>query len=226
METCPYERRYPLYHHQLVVPVEVIPHQKVYKVGDTMTLRSVFSDSIYDNNFQTYFKVKNFPFIAARVLYKFTEEGFEQGYRINQLIVDDQYDHRYFSRNDQGDESIGRIIYNADEGQYHYEIKIVLQTPGVYGTYMDDVFNDTPKDHIESRREQIEDQIEFEEYCGQSFSPNTVIKGDPHYEDFLEELTYMDDMIYGGFLNSLNGHISNGSKAIEWTGVFFFEVVE
>lgn len=226
METCPYERRFPVYHHQLVIPVEIIPHQKMYKVGDTMTIRSVFSDSIYDNNFQTYFKVKNFPFRPAKALYKFTEEGFDYGFRLNELIVDDQYDHQYFSKTTRADESVGRVIYDAKEGYYHYEIKIVLQTPGVYSTIMDEVFNNTPKDFQQERLEEVLSQIEFDEYCGESFSIKTVISGEPHYNDFIDELIYLDEFIFWDDLNSFNGPISNGNDPIEWNGVFLFEVVE
>ena len=223
-EMCPYEKKYLPWHHQFEVPFSVIPHQKVYAVGDTITLRSFFSDSIYDNNMQTRFKVKNFPFEPYILLYKFTEDGFEHGYRLNQPLVEDKYDARYVNGLIRADEVRGHMIYEEDH--YHYEMKIVLETPGVYSTFMGDVFDGVPRDFRDARLAEILAQIEFEEYCGQSFSPKLIIQGDPHYNDYLEELTLLDDVIYFGSLGDLGDVLEGGRETIEWRGVFFFEVVE
>ena len=172
---------------------------------------------------QATFKVKYFPFEPFIALYKFTEESFEHGYRINELIVEDIYNHRYIPDNRRADTSLGKMIY--EDGMYHYEIKIVLQTPGVYSTFMGDAFNETLKDFQVARLEEVLAQIEFEEYCGASFSPKTVIKsGDPHYDDFLEELIHLDRVIYANGINDLGEILESGSRFIEWSGVFLFEV--
>ena len=191
-----------------------------------MTLRASFSDSLYDNNMQTHFKVKNFPFRPYIILYKFSDSvDFEHGYRLNELIVEDKYDPKYVVGNIRGDEVLGRMTY--EDSYYQYEIKIVLQTPGIYSTYMGDAFNDTPKDFIEARLEEVENQIEFEEYCGYSFSPKLVINsGDTHFNEHLDELVHLDEVIYRGGLNDLGGKLENGSLAVEWLGVFLFEVTE
>ena len=92
---------------------------------------------------------------------------------------------------------------------------------------MGDAFNDTPKDLVEARLEVVENQIEFEDYCGYSFSPKLVINsGDTHFNEHLDELVHLDEVIYRGGLNDLGGKLENGSLAVEWLGVFLFEVTE
>ena len=110
-EACPYELRYPVNHHQFEIPIDIIPHKKTYKVGDTMTINFAFSDSIYDQNMQTHFRVKNFPFEPFIILYKFTEDDFEHGYRLNELLVDEKYDHRYLAGSNRGDGSC--LLYTS-----------------------------------------------------------------------------------------------------------------
>ena len=114
-----------------------------------------------------------------------------------------------------------------EDGFYNYEAKIVFHTPGVYSTYMGDNFNEVPSPFAEEHLENILAQIEFEEYCGYSFSPKTVINsGDPHFDEFLDELVHLDEVIYRGLIDDLGNKLEDGFFFVEWTGVFLFEVTE
>jgi len=232
-EICPYERKYNIRAHYLKVPVTITPHQKVYKVGDTMTVSSTYSDEIYDLNMQTHFKITDFPFEPINLLYKFTEEGFEHGYRINELIVDDKFNTRYVTQSRFSDDFRGFSIY--ENGMYHYKYKIVFQTPGIYTTVMEDKIEGFTKDEIQDRHKELLTTIDFKDYCGDedgnlTISVKTVIQGDPHYEDYIDQLVHLDKVIYRDNFKRVEGidndKFGNGSLAIDWSGIFLFEVVE
>jgi len=60
-ENCPYELLLNYPGHYLHFPMVVSPHQTTYRVGDTLVVSMIFSDSIYDANMGRRFKIPNYP---------------------------------------------------------------------------------------------------------------------------------------------------------------------
>jgi len=227
-ETCPHELRYGASHY-LEVPVSIIPQQEVYNVGDTLTIRMLFSDSIMDLSRQVRFKIENFPFQPYGLLYKVNTEEWEQGFRLNDLHIDEErYNTRYNPQSSFSDDIVGHSVY--EDGFYHFEYFIVLRTPGRYVTVMSDVYDDNLRTSQSFLNEEA-NSVQFEGRCSAAnFLIATVINGDSHVENYINEIQLLDEQVYRGNLTSINeenrNYIGGGSNPIEWIGMYGFEVVE
>jgi len=228
-EVCPYELKYGRSHY-LEVPITITPHQKTYSVGDTMNVKMFFSDSIYDLSRQTNFKIENFPFEPANQLYRIEEDAWQSGYRLNELIVDEErYNTRYNFQSRVSDDMRGFTVY--ENGFYHFEYNLVFNTPGNYIIMTSDQYEFLIGTGLGELNEET-NAIEFEGRCPDSnFYICSVIEGDPHYNDFIDELLYLENEVYRGKLTSIDREnydefFGSGGVAIEWNGVFCFEVVD
>jgi len=228
-EVCPYELKYGRSHY-LEVPITITPHQKTYRVGDTMNVKMFFSDSIYDLSRQTKFKIEEFPFEPSNLLYRIEDNAWESGYRVNELIVDEEkFKTRYNSQSSVADDMRGFTVY--ENGFYRFEYDLVFSKSGKYVIMTSDQYEfngGTGNAHLN----QHIDAIEFEGRCPDSnFFICSVIEGDPHYDDFIDELLYLENEVYRGKLTSIekenyDEYFGSGGVAIEWNGVFCFEVLE
>jgi hypothetical protein len=227
-ELCPYELKYGGSHY-LEVPISVTPHQKTYSVGDTMNVKMFFSDSIYDLSRETSFKIENFPFEPANQLYRIEEDAWQSGYRLNELIVDEErYNTRYNFQSRVSDDFRGFTVY--ENGYYHFEYDLVFDTPGTYIIMTSDQYMFNLGSGLSDLNEQT-NAIEFEGRCPDTnFFICSVIQGDPHYYDFLDELIYLDKEIQADKLARIENlddeHFGSGGIPIDWNGIFCFEVVE
>ena len=228
LEVCPYEFKYGRSHY-LEVPITITPHQKTYRVGDTMNVKMFFSDSIYDLSRQTNFKIENFPFEPANQLYRIEENAWQSGYRLNELIVDqERYNTRYNSQSRVSDDMRGFTVY--EHGFYHFEYSLVFNTPGNYIIMTTDQYQFNLGSGLGELNEEI-NAIEFEGRCpNTNFFICSVIKGDPHYYDFIDELLYLENEVYRGKITNIENkdkeYFGSGGVALDWNGVFCFEVVE
>ena len=226
-EQCPYELKYGRSHY-LEVPIEMIPHKEQYNIGDTLTVRMQFSDSIMDLSRQTKFKIENFPFEPLAQLLKIdvNKDEWQSGNRINQILVDKKYSPRFNAFSSFPDDIRGFTIYK--NGYYNFVYRIVLETTGIYCTRITDQYEVT---FIEDTRYEEINAIEFEGKCSDSpFYICSVIIGNPHIETYLDEIVYFDKEINRDNFARLEGrdqeHFGSGNSAIEWEGIFLFEVVE
>ena len=114
------------------------------------------------------------------------------------------------------------------DNQYWFEYKIALNTTGKYCTLITDQY--------ESNRGQFAfknddtNAIEFEGKCVYGFFICSVIKDDPHYELFREEMIFFDKEISNDNFARIEGideeTFGKGRQAFEWKGIYFFEVSE
>lgn len=226
-ELCPYELKYGR-SHVLEVPISVTPHQTVYRVGDTLTISMHFSDSILDLSRETYFKIENFPFEPVTLLYRINGDStWDSGYLLNQVLVEDKFNPRFNPQSNKAADMRGFTIY--EEGYYHFEYKVVLETPGRYSTLITDMYEQNIV--LDPERNAVADAIEFEGRCPQSnFAVAMIIDKEQKYEDYLEELIFLDKEIYWDGLTTLDPSLSDalekGQGFFEWWGMYFFEVVE
>jgi len=73
--------------------------------------------------------------------------------------------------------------------------------------------------------------IEFEGKCSEGgFFNISIIEGDPHYDEYSEELVYLDQEVFRDNLARPDGVdkdlYGNGAIAIDWRGMFCFTVEE
>jgi len=227
-ELCPYEHRYGSGAHYMVVPITMIPHQINYEIGDTLTVQMDFPDSLYDLAKDVTFLVEDFPFMPATALYRVRSDGWDSGYRLNEVLVEDKYSPTFNSQIDFADDMRGVSLYQ--DGRYNFEYKIVFETAGNYCTFIADqyVLNlGRFGDELNAEA----DAIEFEGKCSEAgFFNISIVEGDPHYDEYSEELVYLDQEVFRDNLARPDGVdkdlYGNGAIAIDWRGMFCFTVEE
>jgi len=224
--SCPYELQYS--GHYLRVPVTISPHKLQYRIGDTMKISTIFSDSIRDIGTQQTFKIEGFPFKPTSLLFRFYEDmNYDSGYRENELYIDSIYNHNYFYSSNYADGYRAHTIY--DNSQYKFESRLVLKKSGRYIL----LFSDLYQDHNASGNSELNseaDAIDFEGKCPTlQYYICSMIEGEDNLELFEDELVYLDEEVYRGKLGTIEsstGPLKSGSIAIEFSGFFGFEVVE
>lgn len=227
-ELCPYEHKYGSGAHYTVVPIDMIPHKQYYKVGDTLTVSMNFSDTIYDLAKDVHFYIPNFPFEPVTLLYKLDKNSWGQGYRVNELIVDEKYMPRYNSQSELSDDMRGHAIYK--DGRYDFEYQVVFETPGNYCTLITDQYisNLGALAHIKN---EAADAVDFEGKCeGAEYFICNIVNGDTHLDEYQDELVYLDKEVYRDRLsrpdNVDQDLYGTGQIPIDWRGVFCFTVEE
>ena len=228
-EQCPYELKYGR-PHLLEVPVTVSPHQLTYSVGDTITFTMRYSDSVYDISRDTKFKIEGFPFEPVTLAYLMQgDTAWLSAYYYNEVLIDStQYNPRYNPQTNRPADMRGFTVY--EDGYYHFEYKLVMNTPGRYITVITDQYESNLG--TLSHRNDPANAVQFEGRCPQSnFAIATVIQGDAHFEDFIPELVYLDKEVHNDNWSRLDDvdkvHFGGGrGKFLEWIGIYCFEVIE
>ncbi len=207
----------------------VTPHKLKYQVGDTIVFSSNFSDSIYDLNTEETFKIEHFPFKPATLLWRFYEgTNWDAGYRVNEWIIADKHepDYEYSSR--LADFIDSKSTY--EEGNYIFEIQLVLKEKGRYIFQQTDIYGDNEAGGFEEENEEA-NSITFEGKCPTfKYYPCTMIEsGDAHRDLFVDELLHIDKDIYFDNYTDFSsknstGIYGRGGLAWEWTGTFGFIV--
>ncbi len=116
---------------ELKAPATLTPVRDTYRIGDTITIRSFFSDEVFDVSSSKYFKLENFKFFPTTLILDigvspvdlYANDRFD-------LIVDTIYDYYIFTYSD-GEISFDGH-YNYEDHQYKLEFKIVPRQKGLY----------------------------------------------------------------------------------------------
>lgn len=238
-ELCPFELKYGRMFH-LDAPINISPHQMTYEVGDTINFSYKFTDTIFCHSREHDFVIGDFPFNTLFSLYRFDSEGWHSGLLENDILIDSIYAPLTVdgtSRWSVGVNSFATYIDNI----YSLNLQLILGTPGRYvTTFYDRSWSVDEHDFLDGLHP------EYLSVTNNSGCPDPRyrvchrINGDPHYEAFSTEMTFLDennyrgrlyslgtdrdDPIWGG-LNEFGSHEDQGRPA-EWVGVFGFEVVE
>lgn len=225
---CAYDLDYP--GHFIRIPVTITPHQLEYKVGDTMRISTVFSDSIYDLGTQQTFKIEDFPFKPTSLLFYLNGQGGHgSGYTLNELSIDSIYSPYFWQSAQYADGFNAKTIYDHQDDEYRFESTLVLTKTGRYILLFSDIY----RDYAASGNSNLNadaDAITFEGKCLEYYPCSMIDSGDDHLDKFEKELIYLDQVVYGGALRH-DGRDSQdplypGSFSVEFSGFFGFEVLE
>jgi hypothetical protein len=226
-KNCPYDLAYS--GHFLRIPITISPHQLAYKIGDTIRISTIFSDSIYDLGTQQTYKIEGFPFRPTSLLFRFYDDtNYDSGYSVNTLKIDSIYNPYYWWSSQYADGFNGRTIY--EENQYRFECELVFKEPGRYLL----LFSDIHGDYEASGNGELNaeaDAITFEGKCPTLgyYLCSMIDSGDDHLDLFERELVHLDTAVYRGKLGSIVssiGPLKGGGIAVEFSGFFGFEVKE
>lgn len=230
IEPCPYELKNSFSGHYLETPLTITPHKMVYHVGDTITFSTIFSDSIYDRETGRTFKIEDFPFQPVVGIYHFYS-GYEwdAGLRVNDLIVDEKYHPQYNYSSNYADAFRAETIYK--DGMYNFQFQVVFKKTGRYIL----LFTDMYEAHSASKySDELNAEANAVDWEGKCSTPSicTIVQGNAHLDEFMDELVYLDDSVYRGGLTSLKGvdsplfSVGADGIIVEYSGVFGFYVEE
>lgn len=191
-------------------------------------------DNILDLSRNITFKIENFPYRPLFHLYRIAENDWESGWECNALYLDSIYQGTFNGGGNSVSSFVGASPSYAD-GHYFLELKLILREPGRYVTFVRDnlsalnfrdVLNGLHPEYL---------AVENDSGCPDPilYTVCYALQGDPHYEEFADEMRFLDDEVFRDRLEQLDsqndhiwGRVTSGSIAVEWHGVFSFEVVE
>lgn len=227
-EVCPYEHKYGSGAHYIVAPINMTPHKQFYKVGDTLTVSMDFSDSIYDLAKDVYFHIEDFPFKPVSHFFRVEKDIWDDGFRVNDYIFDEKYQPIYGTTSLSADNIRSATIY--EDGRYTLEYKIILEAPGNYLMLIRDAYNDYIGVGNASKNDET-DAITFEGKCeGAEFFICTIVDGNPHFEDYYDEIAFLDTTVFfdnlGRIDNIADDIFGKTVTPIDWNGGYCFTVEE
>ncbi len=225
---CPWEPTfvYQEHRHHMYFPLTLSPQQTTYQVGDTLRVSMIFSDSIYDGNYDRKFKIPNYPMRMATTLFKLEADTIKWGFDSNSLLLDSTFQSRILP----GSDRIGTAVYGIpvhENDSYNYFFDIILTTPGTYVMQSRDDYM-VASGRSEFYKEVL--NIDFEGRCqGIGFSVHIRVQGDNQVWEFLDEFKAFNELsnnIWGSQVDSLNQAIGTNGRWLEAWGTYCFEVVE
>ena len=137
--------------YELIIPVRLYPAKDTFRVGDTIYIESVFSDSVYDRSTGRKFLIEDMNWIIGSIIFPIhLDTKMATGYRNFQVIVPEEYDFEPVIF------STGTIryegTYNYDGSIYSLKFQLIPRDTGIY------YFIFSIDDHFFTK-------IEFKEKC-------------------------------------------------------------
>ncbi len=117
--------------YELIIPVRLYPAKDTFRVGDTIYIESVFSDSVYDRSTGRKFLIEDMNWRVGSLIYPINVDTvLATGYRNFQVIVPKEYDFEPFVY------SSGEIgyygTYNYDGSIYSLKFQLIPKAIGIY----------------------------------------------------------------------------------------------
>ena len=229
---CPWEPTFVIgskHSHYMYFPLTFTPRQTSYKIGDTLRVSMIFSDSIYDGNYDRKFKIPNYPLRMATTLFKLEADTIKWGFDSNSVLLDSTFQSRILP----GSDRIGTSVFGIpvhENDSYNYFFDIILTTPGFYIMQSRDDYM------VASGRSEFYKEvqnIDFEGRChGLGFEVHIRTQGSNQIWEFLDEFKAFNELAstifhtWGSQVDSLNQAIGTNGQWLERWGTYCFEVVE
>lgn len=117
-----------VYHFE--IPVTLSPAQDTFRIGDTISIVSTFSDEVYERQTDRKYKLVNFDFFPETSIYKIDTVGTLSSFSKFYVIVSRTYNYKLFNYSS-GSETLV-VEYNYNNGIYDLKYKIIPQQTGLY----------------------------------------------------------------------------------------------
>jgi len=214
---------------------EVYPHQRVYKVGDTITFFTNTSDQFVDSASGSYFDMANFP---LRPVHSFIRVDAQAGthsfpYFWMPFWIDSIYRPEVLRPNVRDHATRMWAVHDEQTGRFRAEVTFVLTEPGRYLSWWYYVYTATRS--LTNGDLTYIDTIPLPDLCeGHSYNMRSaMVSGDDHVMDFVPELVYHDGLFGDAAHTTLRkdefplGHpLQRWGTPLEWSGFFGFQVIE
>jgi len=221
------------YGHYVQMPFDVIPHKKLYKIGDTMSINFEVSKHVFDENLEETLEMIDFPFVPFFHLFRFEKtlpfgslEAIYNGLGMNTVNIDEVNMPRIINTGFQG--KAYRVDFDFDDEYYNFNFDVIFETEGNYLFLIRDGVNS-----YEATNDSLDASIinfPVENKCeGFRYIIKYILNGEDYLTSFRKEIKYLDEELWSNSLYSTNDtHYSNGNNLwnLESMGAFAFEVEE
>ena len=112
------------------LPVSLTPAQDTFRVGDTITIESVFSDQVLERNLQQRFPLIDWKFYPGTFIYKIDHNPAKDGLPFFEVLLAEAPN--YHLRQYSGGTSGLSGQYEYREGKYFLKFKLIPHTAGIY----------------------------------------------------------------------------------------------
>ena len=130
------------------IPATLSPKQRVYSVGDTISLRSVFSDNVYDRATEQDYLLENFLFYPGVNFERLDTLGIDTIELVTEahfdFLIEKRFDLNIFNSTFDGVVLLGQ--YNYANNEYILEYGFVPKKPGIYLMYFNSFIGQNGED--------------------------------------------------------------------------------
>lgn len=116
------------------IPASLSPANRVFKVGDTITVNSAFSDMVYDRSTEREHLLSDFLFYPVAIFGRLDTIGLDTIEVVSNkhfdILIDSSFNLKFFSSSSDGIVIDGQYNYTVEK--YELEYKFVCNYPGLY----------------------------------------------------------------------------------------------
>ena len=116
--------------YQFVIPATLSPSVDSFKIGDTISISSIFPDLVYERKTDQDYLLNDFKFFPATAINKIDETISIDALKTFELIIDDSIDYGLTTFSDGLKLLTGEYLYTNNT--YSLEFKIIPTQPGLY----------------------------------------------------------------------------------------------
>ena len=116
--------------YQFVIPATLSPSVDSFKIGDTISISSIFPDLVYERKTDQNYLLNDFKFFPATAISKIDETISIDALKAFELIIDDSIDYGLTTFSDGLELLTGEYLYTNNT--YSLEFKIIPTQPGLY----------------------------------------------------------------------------------------------
>ena len=127
-EECKFD--YPNYVFE--IPSSFSPQKEIYNVGDTITIKSTFTNSVYDRSTQRNYVLKNFKFYPEFTIIKISQKTSDRAaFFLFDVIIEPQYNITYFYGSGSKELNYYGQFLN-ENSSYNLKLSIVPKDTGLF----------------------------------------------------------------------------------------------
>ena len=113
------------------LPVTLSPALDTFKIGDTMSISSIFEDVVYERESEQWYRLENINFFPETAVFRIDTLDVLDSFSEFDVIIPDQYDYYLFQYPSSGRKAlIGE--YNYENNTYSLEYQLVPKKKGLF----------------------------------------------------------------------------------------------
>lgn len=116
--------------YEFEVPATLTPSQDTFRVGDTITITSSFSDMVYERKTDTWYKLENFKFFPGTELKRIDVTPVEEGLLSFEILIDTSIGYHVTVFSEGTIALIGEYKYHQNE--YSLKFQLIAKEPGLF----------------------------------------------------------------------------------------------